>query len=236
MKKTLILLFIGLIGLLFFGANALAAVPGLTLGALIFTAPGGIGVPFTFNMNYLPEKFIWNDGGNPLTSLRVETQEDGVLHDWTAAAIAAMRGSLNVGALAANIQCQYVANGHMAGKNVTVSGVTSAVGAVPIFVSSDNIGSSPFKTSQANILAANDTEFTKFSILYLPNVVTATDRVQVFYKDGHVQIYDAVELAAWSVLYQDAPSIQVNNLAGYIDKVVVTSALGGLAYVLSVAI
>lgn len=236
MKKTLILLAIGLIGLVFFSSSLFAAVPGLTLGILIFTAPGGIGVPFTFNMNYLPERIIWDDGGNPLTSLRIETQEDGVLHDWTAAAIAAMAGTMNVGALAANVQSMYVANGHISGKYVTVSGVTSAAGAVPIFVSSDNVGSAPFRTSLANILANNDTTFEKFSLLFLPNVITATDRVQVFYKDGHVQIYDAVELAAWSTIFQEAPAVCINNLAGYIDKVVVTSALGGLAYQLSVAI
>jgi hypothetical protein len=206
----------------------------LIYGILIFTAPGGIGVPFTFNMNYLPEKIIFNDGGNPLTNLRIETQEDGVLHDWTAAAIAAMNGFLNVGALVANDVAMYIADGHLKNKNVTISGTTSAVGAIPIFVSSDNMGTVPFKTANANILANNDTEFSKFSALFLPNVVTATDRVQVFYKDGHVQIYDAVELAAWSVLYQDAPGIVINNVQGYIDRVLVTSALGGAAYVMSV--
>jgi hypothetical protein len=210
------------------------SVAGVITAGLIFTAPGGINTPFTFNMSYLPELIQWNDGGNALVSLRVETQEDGVLHDWTAANIAAMRGLLNVGALPANTQRMYIADGHLPKKNVTISGVTSAAGAIPIFVSSDNLGTVPFKTSLANVLANNDTTFDKFSALFLPNVVTLTDRVQVFYKDGHVQIFDAVELAGWSVMFQDAPAILVNNLQGYIDKVVVTSALGGLAYVMSV--
>jgi len=211
-----------------------AADSGLVLGALVFTAPGGIGVPFTFNMSSLPEKITWNDGGNPLTSLRIETQEDGVLHDWTAAAIASMRGFMNIGALPANTQSMYVADGNIGKRNVTVSGVTSAAGAVPVFVSSDNIGVAPFKTSLSNVLPQNDTEFSKFSALFLPNVVTATDRVQIFYKDGHVQIFDAVELSAWSAIFQDTPGIVINNLLGYIDKVIVTSVLGGAAYVMSV--
>jgi len=57
---------------------------GLISGMITFTAPGGVATPFTFNMTYLPEFLSWNDGGNALTSLRVETQEDGVLHDWNA--------------------------------------------------------------------------------------------------------------------------------------------------------
>jgi hypothetical protein len=204
------------------------------LAILVFTAPGGVGAAFTFNMNYLPEKIIWNDGGNPLLNLRIETQEDGVLHDWTADAIDAMNGFLNVGALAANTKAMPVADGHLPNKQVTISGTTAAVGAVPFMVSSDNRGTVPFNTSLANVLPGNDTEFSKFSSLFLPNVVAATDRVQVFYKDGHVQIYDARELAAWSAMYQQVGGIIVNNLPGYIDRVVVTSALGGLAYVLRV--
>lgn len=208
----------------------------ISYAILIFTAPGGIGTAFTFNMNYLPEKIIINDGGNPLTSLRIETQEDGVLHDWTAASIAAMNGYMNVGALAANTKKLPVSTGHLNNKQVTISGVTSAAGAVPIFVNSDNTGIAPFTTSLSNILAGNDTEFKKFSALFLPNVVTGTDRVQIFYKEGHVQILDAQELKAESVMYQDAAGIIVNNLAGNIKRVLVTSAAGGLAYVLRVKV
>lgn len=208
----------------------------ITYSILIFTAPGGIATAFTFNMNYLPEKIIINDGGNPLTSLRIETQEDGVLHDWTAASIAAMNGYMNVGALAANTNKLPVSTGHLTNKQVTISGVTSAAGAVPIFVNSDNTGIAPFTTSLSNILAGNDTEFMKFSALFLPNLVTANDRVQIFYKEGHVQILDPQELTAESVMYQEAGGIIVNNLAGNIKRVIVTSAAGGLAYVLRVKV
>lgn len=204
------------------------------LAILIFTAPGGVGVNFTFNMSYLPEWIQWNDGGNPLNNLRVETQEDGVLHDWSAAAIAAMSGFLNVGALAANTNRMIIADGQLNNRHVTISGQTSALGAINMFVSSDNLGVSPFQTSLSNVIANNDTEFTKFSALFLPNVVTATDRVQVFYKDGHNQIYDSAELAAQSTMYQEVPGVIINNVPGYIDKVIVTSILGGAAYKLSV--
>lgn len=208
---------------------------GIGLALFIGAAPGGIGTPFTFNLPYLPEYIYYNDAGNPLTNLRVETQEDGVLHDWDAGAIAAMNGFINVGALAANDVKMVIASGHM-NRTTTISGVTSAVGAINIFVGSDNKGVIPMQTARINIIANQDTQFTKFSALFLPNVVTITDRIQIFYEDGHAQIYDAAELQALSVMFQDAPSIVINNLASYIKDVRVLSALGGAAYLLRAAV
>lgn len=206
------------------------------MAILLGTAAGGAGTAFSFNTTYVPEKLIWNDGGNPLTSLRIETQEDGVIHDWSAAAIAAMNGVLNVGQLAANQKSMIVADGHIKNRNVQISGVTSAVGAVRFFGSSDNQGVNLFATKLANIIANNETEFRNFSMLFLPNLVTLNDRVQIFFKDGHSQIFDPIELDVWSSMYQETQVRCVNNLPGYIDKVVVTSAAGGLAYLLAVKI
>jgi len=202
----------------------------------IFTAPGGIATPFTFNMNYLPEVIVVNDGGNPLTSLRVDTQEDGVLHDWTAAAIAAMSGFMHVGALAANTIKMQVSSGKLEGKQVTISGVTSAAGAVPIFVSSDNEGIAAFTTSLSNIIAGNDTTFEKFTAVFLPNLVTANDRVQVFYKDGLTEVLDLQEIVAMSTMFQAVGQPIINNLAGNIKKIIVSCAAGGAAYVLRVKV
>ena len=207
---------------------------GIGYAILVFTAPGGVGIPFAFNLPYLPEHIVWNDGGNPLTNLRVETTEDGVLHNWTAANIAAQRGFMNVGALAANDQRMIIADGQINGKQTTISGTTSAVGAIPIFVNSDNLGVSAFKSTSTNVLPLSDTSFDKFSALFLPFLVTLNDRVQIFYNDGATVVWDAVELQNQSVMWQDAPSVQVNNLAGNIARVIVTSTLGGTAYILKV--
>ena len=235
MKKLLsISLFLILSFVWIFSCIVMVAQSNYVGALLIFTAPGGIGTAFQFNMSYLPEYIYFNDGGNPLTSLRVESQEDGVLHDWTAAAIAAMNGFLSVGATIANDVRMLIADGKIPNRSVTISGITSAAGAISIFVSSDNIGTSAFKTANANILAANDTTFNKFSALFLPNLVTLNDRVQVNYKDGNTNIYDPAELISWSNLYQDAGGSIINNIQGNINDVVVTSAAGGAAYVLSV--
>lgn len=202
----------------------------------VFTAPGGIAVPFAFNMTYLPEFLSWNDGGNPLTSLRVETQEDGVLHDWTAAGIAAMNGFMKVGAQAANEVLVRLADGELRNKNVTISGVTSAVGAINFMACSDNAGINAFKSTNAQILALNPTEFTKFTALFVPAAVTATDRFEVEFSDGHKQNFDVLDLQRLSSLYQQVQGTIVNNVNGYIKKVTVTCAAAHPAYILSVLI
>jgi len=203
----------------------------------IFTAPGGAGVAFQFNMTYLPEYITWNDGGNPLTSLRIETKEDGVLHDLPAAQIAAMNGWRHVGALAANQVFLRIANGRINNKNVTVSGITSAAGAIPIFVFSDGFGTIPYKSTTAQILALQPTEFTNFAALWLPNLVTINDRAEVTYHDGSNEVLDITEIQSRSTLFQEAPATVIDNLDGMIKKVIaVDVAAGGAAYLLKYVI
>lgn len=208
----------------------------LNFALLIGTAAGGIGTAFQFNITYLPEFLIWNDAGAPINFLRIDTQDRGVLLNLLAADIVQFNGIINVGALAANANRIILADGHIPGQNVTISGTTSAVGAINFFGSSDNAGVSMFKYTSVAVIANNETQFDKFSILSLPGLVTVTDRVQVFYKDGHAQVYDSVELASLSTMYNDAPVIVINNLASNIDKVLVTSVLGVQATVMKVDI
>jgi hypothetical protein len=209
---------------------------GVTGAMLIFTAPGGIATPFTFNMTYLPEFLVYNPGANPLTSLRVETQEDGVLHDWNAAAIAAMNGFMKVGTQTANDVNLRLADGELKPKNVTVSGVTSAAGAVNFYASSDNKGTIPFKSSNAAILALNPTTFEKFTALFIPALATLTDYAEIEFSDGHQQRFEMEELRNLSSNYQQVPGVIINNVNGYIKKVVVRTAAATPAYILSVNI
>lgn len=209
---------------------------GVTIAVLIGTAAGGIGVPFNFNLTWLPEYIHWNDAGNPINNMVIETTEDGVLHDWLAAAIAAMNGYGNVGALAANNVKMLVADGELKNKTVTIRGTTSAVGAINFFAGYDNQGVVPFKTANLNVLANNPTVVTNFFALFLPNLVTVTDRVEVTYDDGSQVTFDAAELAARSVEFQDAPAIILNNIDRRIIKAQIVSALGGAAYVFSAAL
>ena len=203
---------------------------------LIFTAPGGAATAFTFNMTYLPEFFSYNPGANPLTSLRVETQEDGVLHDWNAAAIAAMNNFMKVGTVTANDVNLRLSDGELRPKNVTISGVTSAAGAVNFYAVSDNKGTAPFKSSNAAILALNPTLFEKFTALFIPAMATLTDYAEITFDDGHQQRFEIEDLRRLSSNYQQVEGIIINNVNGYIKKAVVRTAAATPAYILSVFI
>jgi hypothetical protein len=198
----------------------------------IFSAPGGVATPFTWQMNYLPQ-FISFVNTVPLTSLRVETAEDGVLHDWTAAGLVAMANFLQVGAMTANVLQFRLADGELRPKNVTISGVTSAAGVVPFFVSSDNIGKVAFRSKNAAILANNPTTFEKFTALFIPTMATATDRAEITFASGLVQTMNMEDLRNLSGIYQETQTICVNNINSYISKVVVTCAAATPAYILS---
>ena len=202
---------------------------------LSFTAPGGIATPFAWNLPFLPQ-FITFNNVVPLTSLRVETQEDGVLHDWNALAIAAVNGYMCVGAQAANIVTLRLANGHIANKNVTISGVTSAAGAIGFFVCSDQIGTIMYKTTNAQILALNPTTFENFTAIFAPTFAAVTDTCEVLYSKGHRQTYNLNDLTAMTPLFQEVPSIMLNNINAYIHRAIFTCAAATAAYVMSVAV
>lgn len=214
--------------------SVIANPENLNYAILIGAAAGGVGTAFNFNLTYMPEFIQWNDAGNPINFLRVESVEQGVNLDLLAANIVQFNGVLNVGAQIANENRLILADGHIPNMNVQISGTTSAAGAINFFCNSDNKGVSLFRYKNVNIIANNETEFRKFSLLSLPNLVTVNDRVQIFYNDGHSQVYDSLELQNLSTMYNDAPVIMINNLASYIDKVLVTCAAGGAATVMSV--
>lgn len=204
-------------------------------GALVFTAPGGIAAPFAFNMTYLPQFLTFNNVV-PLTSLRIETQEDGVLHDWVALSIAAVNGWMVPGAQTANIVTLRPANGHIVGKNVTISGVTSAAGAIGFYAASDRIGTVMNKTTNAQILALNPTTFENFTAIFVPTMAAVTDTCEVLYANGHRQTYNINDLTALTPLFQEVPSIQLNNINAYIHRAIFTCAAATPAYVMSIAV
>jgi hypothetical protein len=220
---------------LFFVASLIpvAKVPKGALGLTIFSAPGGVGTPFAFNMTYLPQFLIWNDAV-PLTSLRVQTAEDGVLHDWVAASIAVMQNFGIVGAITASQVIMRLADGQLDGKNVTISGVTSAAGVVPFRVSSERKGKKAFISKTAQILAGQPTDFMDFTALFIPTMATVTDRADIEYSDYHKQSYEMEELREFSVAFQETPQIMVNNTPAYIHKVTMLCAAATPAYILSV--
>jgi streptogramin lyase len=229
------------LAVIYFAASSALSIAGtidpfMAGGLLIFTAPGGAATAFSFNMTYLPEFLTYNPGANPLTSLRVETQEDGVLHDWNAAAIAAMNNFMKVGTVTANDVNLRLSDGELRPKNVTISGVTSAAGAVPFYVVSDNVGTIPFKSSNAAILALNPTRFEKFTALFIPALATATDYAEIEYYDGHKQRWEMEDIRRRSSDFQQIEGIIINNVNGLIKAATIRAAALTPCYILSVFI
>lgn len=200
---------------------------------LLYTSPA-VAATYQFNLTFLPEFFTWNDAGTPITLFRVETQEDGVLHDYNAAGIAAANGYMMQGSQAANQITLRIADGHIEKKNTTVTLTIAAAAAIAFFGSSDNIGSIPYVWKNAAVLALNPTEFSKFTALFIPALVAATSRVEVEFADGHRQTFAVADLLSLSSIYQQVAGVIVNNIQSYIHKATVVSVAAVAAYTLSV--
>lgn len=207
----------------------------VTWGMLIFTAPGGIATPFTQNIPFLPEFLHWNDAAAPLTNLRISTKEDGVLHDWNAAAIAAMNGYMNVGVMAANDVTMKVCSGHLT-KAVTIAGTTSAAGAINFYASSDNKGVGmtpvPLKSQMDTNIALTATVYQNFMALFIPTMATLTDYADVEFADGHSDRWEIEDLIARSTAYQQVAAIIINNITSYIHRVTLRTAANTVVYTL----
>jgi len=211
-----------------FVAGALLAanfIPGPQgcLYLLAFTAPGGIGTPFTANLPYLPQLLHWNDAAAPITALRVTTDREGVIHDMNAACIAALRGYRQLGPMAANDQNVQLATGHLL-RNVTITGTTAAVGAINFYTSSDNkqTNMSPavaLKTQMDTVIALTPTTFQNFTALFIPAMATLTDYADVEYSDGHIQRMEIEDLIAWSTFFQETGAIIIDNFDHTIHRV-----------------
>lgn len=197
-----------------------------------FTAPGGAAVAFSFNLTFLPEFLIFNAAANQLTSLKVDDQNDGVILDLDTAGLNACKNFMFNGTKA-NAVFLRLADGQRNNRNITISGVTSAVGAIDFFACSDNVGISSFKTGKVAVLANNPTEFSKFSALFLPSLA-AGDRIIIDYSDGHTQIMERDELEQLSGLYNNIVGYIINNVTSYISNVTVICAAANTVYKLSV--
>jgi hypothetical protein len=148
--------------------------------------------------------------------------------------IAAVNGFMVLGQQAANIVTLRLANGYLADKDVTLSGVTSAAGAIGFYGCSDCRGDALFKIQNANILALEPSVFDDFTAVFVP-AMAAGDTCDVWYRNGHRQLYNINDLAAISSLFQEVPAIMVNNLNANIVTATFSCAAAHPAYVMKLA-
>jgi len=210
--------------------------PGGSVYGLIFTAPGGIGTPFgPVNLPYLPEILHWNDAGAPITNLTVTTKEEGTLHLMNAACIAAMNGYLKVGVQAANDVTMLLASGHLP-RQCSISGVTSAVGAINFYASSDNQGKGmipvPYVTTMETNIALTTTTYQNFAALFIPTMATLTDYADIEFYDGHKDRYEIEDIIARSTDFQQVAGIVLNNVTSEIHRVYLRTLAATPVYIL----
>ena len=219
------------------GSTALQFIPNIpgVSYILLFTAPGGAATPFSFVTKGLPQFLTWNDVV-ALTSLKVETQEDGVLHDWVTASLTVENGYRTPGVLPTNVKLMRLGNGFLKDRNVTISGVTSGAGTVGFYGMSDNLGTYAFKSTNAKILALQPTTFQNFTAIWVPTMAATTDRAEIVYSKGHRQTYNINDLTALSALYQENTQIMVDNGNAYIDTATFTCVADSPAYILSIKV
>jgi len=217
---------------------------GVSFYSILFTAAGGVGTPFAFQFKGLPQFLTWDDGGNPIDDLRVETKDDGVIHNFIALSLAAMNGFMIQGAIPANNLLIRLASGYINNKDVTISGHTSAAGAIDFNASADNKGVYdqqgkfrlyPYKTQNATILALEPTTFSDFTALFIP-AMAAGDTCEVVYNNGHRQLFNIQELTNLSTIYQGVPGIIVNNVNANIHAAQFQCAAEHQVYVMKVNI
>lgn len=217
-------------------------VPGLPGVAynILFAAPGGVGTVFNSgSFKGLPQFLIWNDAGNPILDLQVETKQDGVLINYVAAGLAAINGYSMVGAMPANQLVIRLANGFLADRDVVITGHTSAVGAINFNVSADCRGTNPFGYVNANVVAGNLTTFDNFTAIWLPTMA-AGDTAEVNYRSVknpgtyYRQVFNIEELAALSINFQDAAAIMIDNKNARIKDVAVLCAAATPAYIMRI--
>jgi hypothetical protein len=199
-----------------------------------YTAAGGAATAFSFQLSFLPEFLLFNAGANQLTSIKVEDQGDGVILDLDTVGINAVKNFMFAGTKA-NTTLLILADGVKLNRNITISGVTSAAGAVDFYTCGDKKGKSTIKLLKAAILANNPTVFNKFSALFVPSMA-AGDRAIIDFVDGHSQIFERDELEQLSGHYENVVGYVINNVQSYINQVTMYCATLNTAYVMTVLI
>lgn len=199
----------------------------------VSTSPAAIG-QHNFNLNYIPQFLMWEQGADPITNLRVEEQTAGVLCDLPLAGLTEVRKFMRFGDVDSTFSMIRLANGHIKNANVTVSASIAAAVAVPFYTSSDSPGNLPMKYQAAAILASTPMIFQDFSALFLPGL-QENDSVLIEYHTGHTQLFNRSELLELAAQFQNSQASTnyvVNNVNAYIRKVTVTQAAAGTAYVM----
>lgn len=204
---------------------------------LVYTTPAAAGT-YTFQLNYIPQFLIYDAAAAPLTSLRVDEQALGNILDLPLAGITDVRAFGRFGLTASTVTKFRLANGHLAGKNVTVTIVQPGAVAIAFHAVSDCKGTAAFKYTTLSLLAGQPNVLTNFTALFL-STLAAADSVMIEFNNGHTQVFNGVSILELTSQFQNnqlATGFIVNNLNRYIKAATVTQAAAGAAYMMKVLI
>lgn len=198
---------------------------------LIGQAAAGVGTATTIDLTYMPQVLYWANATTP-QALRVIVEGDGTILDLDTAGLNALKCVSQPGR-AANGFYISLANGFVPSKNTQIIFTNGVAAAIDLYGYSLMKPATKYVQSvQQNVLANSGIVVSNFMVLALPNAVTATDIINVEYVNGHVQRYDAVDLAAMNAVYQNdlTNAILVNNLRQNVRRVDFTPALAQNVY------
>lgn len=222
-------------------AASFVPMPAGSLYSAVFTSPAAAST-YSFPLNYIPQFFIYDHAAAPLTNLQVVEQNDGVIFDLPLAGIAEVRNYMRYGLPASTVTRIRLANGHIKGKNVTVTLVQPGAVAIIFNTCSDCPGDTAFKYGSAALTAGTPTLFTDFTALFLPGLAAADTVLVEFAKlpgksIGHTQLFNRAELLELTSMFQNnqlATGFMLNNINSYIKSALVTQAAAGSAYIMKV--
>lgn len=224
-----------LVGIAAFALDNYLGYSGYVMAVALGTLTSGAGVVTTFNTTYLPKQFFYV-AATQLTGVKITVQGDGVIFDSDTAGL----NHCGVSRIYGQVTNGYlftISNGLIKGKNVIWEFTNSAAQNPTVFVASDETpaeGTAMYlQLLRQAILANSGQDFTDFATLSLPSL-SATDVVNVLYRDGTQQQLNRADIQAALARFQNVvntPIYTIDNYAGDIKRVNVLAGAAQTAYV-----
>jgi len=176
----------------------------------------------TITLTYVPE-FLFFVAATAPSALRVTALGDGVICDLDANGLNAINGQFAVSRVSNGFLLK-LSDGLIKAKNVEISLANTVASSLTLHGFSTREGANYVTHHRAIVLANSGHTFVDFSFLALPGL-SATDTIDVLYRDGTNQRYVVAELQALQANTSWNISVNVvDNIAGEIHKVTVIPA------------
>jgi hypothetical protein len=224
---------LSLIGISFLPTDANGFVTAVALGAALTTGAAAV---TTLQTNYLPKYFSYV-AATQLTGIKITMQGRGVIFDSDANGLSAWGVNRLIGQ-ATNKYTFMLSNGFIPGMTCIWEFTNSAAQTPTVYGDNDETQASPgnryiLQGLRQAVQANSGQNFEDFATLTLPSI-SATDVVNVFYKDGTQQQMNREDILAklqWSQSVINTPVYMIDNRVQNIKQVNVIAGVAQTAYV-----